>query len=532
MLRTLAGGLLALSLSLGLVLSGPAADRKPAPAPDDAVARAILDGPTQPRDIYEVRARLLKRGGKLRTFLLANRGHDNPSAGSFSFFEVYSGPMKGGTVREGELFIGFFSARDGKGALHVRQDTEDDGALLIELVAWDYSRKQFNYWELLAGKKPDWHFVGSTSDILENTADVYTGKPGVKVVAKPRCAACHTLGGPVMKELPAPHNDWITAGNKLFTGKLTRKAGKGEAGPYHVADRLFSTGADARDFAKLVKGGIDRLVEARAARKWDGQTLRQQLRSLFCTMEMNLVTDTRPLAHRRKDGTPVEAPAEFFADARLTGATKPVPVAVKLYDAALMKVGTRFATDDGSLQRDSHHAFSVPARSYMDNHILTALVKQGMLDDELIADVLAVDFTRPVYSPARAGLVRHVPESARDVKDLREKLIAALKAAKDDPAAKELLSNLTDPKRTAAFHRKRALAYLASCRTAASSPAAVEGWVRLALQRRNEVLAAPTAFDEKENVLEPGFKVLFPMDGAFLPGKLSLDEKGAVVAGK
>src|SRR3989338_1067122 len=78
---------------------------------DDAGKRAILAGPRPPRTIYEVRARLLARGGKLSTHIVANRGHENPEGGSFSFFESYAGPMEGGEVREGELFIGFFSER-------------------------------------------------------------------------------------------------------------------------------------------------------------------------------------------------------------------------------------------------------------------------------------------------------------------------------------------------------------------------------------------------------------------------------------
>jgi hypothetical protein len=114
------------------------------------------------------------------------------------------------------------------------------------------------------------------------------------------------------------------------------------------------------------------------------------------------------------------------------------------------------------------------------------------------------------------------------LKDLKAKLIEALTKAKDDPAARELLSNLNDPKRTAAFHRKRALEYLDACRRSATSAATVEGWVRLALQRRNEVLASQTTISKDENVLEPGFKVLFPMDEKFRPGKLRIDEKGSV----
>ena len=50
-----------------------------------------------------------------------------------------------------------------------------------------------------------------------------------------------------------------------------------------------------------------------------------------------------------------------------------------------------------------------------------------MLDDELIADLLAVDFSTRVFSAVRASMVRFLPNQARDAADLRSQLIAALK---------------------------------------------------------------------------------------------------------
>ena len=92
-------------------------------------------------------------------------------------------------------------------------------------------------------------------------------------------------------------------------------------------------------------------------------------------------------------------------------------------------MGSRFAPNETPGLLESHHAFVVPTRSYIDNRIIDALIAQGLLDDELVADVLAIDFTTPVYSRTRASLIAYVPEQARDATDLRTQLVAALQQA-------------------------------------------------------------------------------------------------------
>src|SRR4051812_41547771 len=117
-------------IAVGLLfLAVPARAADPDKA-DDAVRLAILSASKEPRTIFAVRQRLLDLGGKLRTHVVANRGHDNPKRGSFSFFETYSGPRPGGTVAEGELFLGFFSHAPG-GKLAVLDDASA-GSLMME----------------------------------------------------------------------------------------------------------------------------------------------------------------------------------------------------------------------------------------------------------------------------------------------------------------------------------------------------------------------------------------------------------------
>src|SRR5262249_20437400 len=188
---------------------------KPGAKPDDAVMRAILTPKPLPGDVYQVRQRLLgNKAGVLKTHLLANRGQENPTLGSFSFFETYSGPMQGGTVKEGELFFGYFSERrDGK--LAVLQG-EAGGSLLIELITWDYTKKVYNFYQLIRTEdSAEWVYHGNSNDILLDVAEINLGHRNAEFGRRVRCAACHTLGAPILKELEAPHNDWATAKSKL-----------------------------------------------------------------------------------------------------------------------------------------------------------------------------------------------------------------------------------------------------------------------------------------------------------------------------
>jgi len=41
---------------------------------------------------------------------------------------------------------------------------------------------------------------------------------------------------------------------------------------------------------------------------------------------------------------------------------------------------------------------------------MDALIEQGIVDKEFAADVLAVDFTTPIFSKTRCGLLKLVPE--------------------------------------------------------------------------------------------------------------------------
>lgn len=260
-------------------------------------------------------------------------------------------------------------------------------------------------------------------------------------------------------------------------------------------------------------------------------TLRSLAPGLFVAASLAFITNCAAapgwsaVAH---PGT-VGLPTGFFVDERLVGPQPAVAVPQGLYRSALAAVGSRFAPDEAN-REETRHAFVVPVRSAIDQGVIKSLIRHGLLDDELVADVLAVDFTTPVYSPVRASLLRFVPEQAASVAELRSGLIKNLKAAPQDPAAQVLLANLVEPNRTAAFHQQRALAYLQAVRSVQGHSEAVEGWLKLASQRRAEVAAAETSQNPRGRILEPGFRVIFPVDRLnSKPGVLRLNPTTGLV---
>jgi hypothetical protein len=482
---------------------------------DDAVRRILLAGGSFPADIFQIRQRLEGHGGKLRAHIVVNGGHDNPARTSaddvkFMVFETYANATPDKRVEEDELFFGFF--------LGAANDTLTVLPGFVELIAWDRTKQVYNFWELL---EEDWNYRGDSNDVLTNIEQINIASPNPRfnfVRNSPtdgtpvlRCSGCHTLGGPIMKELEPPHNDWWTTAGKLSLGPFKLRPGSVASNPANVAARMFTEEAtDAANLNQQVKKGTDRLLAARAKRE-PSASVKSQLRSLFATMEMNLVSDRVPFSERTAGNQAVELPTDFFVDARLVGETKPVSVDLSLYKQALTEVGSRFAPEEKPGLIETHHAFLVPARSQIDNRWVDTLIARGLIDEELVADVLAVDFTTPVFSGERKGLIRHVPEKASDARDLRDQIIAALKnAPSTDAAAPKLLANLTDTARTAAAHRQAASAYLAGCRKAATSLDAVVGWLRVAAQRRAEVANSETARHPQGRITEPGFRVIFP----------------------
>jgi hypothetical protein len=154
--------------------------------------------------------------------------------------------------------------------------------------------------------------------------------------------------------------------------------------------------------------------------------------------------------------------------------------------------------------------------------VVKMAIDSGLIDDDFVAAVLAVDFTNPTLSATRCGLLRFVPAQAGA--GWKQAFVAALRQA-GTPAAMELAENLTDPSRGAAFQRERAATYLTACQEKLAAGSDVASLVELLDQRRAEVFASEISKNPKGQIFEPGFRVIFPkLQTPPMPGALALDE--------
>lgn len=90
-------------------------------------------------------------------------------------------------------------------------------------------------------------------------------------------------GALIQTELAAPHNDWWTTSRPLSQGSLT---------PDDTVGKIFQRLVDADELASLVRAGTQRLAASPGYRKaLQERSMQEQLRPLFCPVELNIVSD-------------------------------------------------------------------------------------------------------------------------------------------------------------------------------------------------------------------------------------------------
>lgn len=212
--------------------------------------------------------------------------------------------------------------------------------------------------------------------------------------------------------------------------------------------------------------------------------LREAARPLFCPMEVNLESDTARLG-------PVTIPSAFFVDPRL--ASVPVKVRRAVYDAVVAKADQRFPETSAA---DADHAWLTPVKAWSDIAAIDELVAAGKLTEDFVLDVLSVDMTNPVFSRERCAL---------------------------------LTSDWSKiPHKPPAERRADAKAYLKKCAEVDVGRAHA-----LLMQRRRELAASDISKNPRGQILEPGFRVIFPESPrAPVPGELELDAECQVRAAR
>lgn len=261
----------------------------------------------------------------------------------------------------------------------------------VQVMSLDRAAGVFNFYALEGeGEGAEWVFHGNSFDQLDPQTS-----------ATSACASCHSDGGLVMREIDAPWVHWESAG--------VRTIGAGIA-----VDRFSELGtrSTGEELAGVVRAGNAHWNRTRIGAFVDplrtdlhGGSTRPLLEPLFCGTSFNLQSAGQP----NEVGTPVPVrgiPSSFFVDP-LQGVTTDVSVSAEAYVAGLNEAGSRIEGLVGP--RDTFFGFTFVERSASDTAYVQTLLELGIVDEEFVLDVLSVDFTEPVYSAARCGLLDLAP---------------------------------------------------------------------------------------------------------------------------
>jgi len=159
--------------------------------------------------------------------------------------------------------------------------------------------------------------------------------------------------------------------------------------------------------------------------------------------------------------------------------------------------------ENGAL--DGDHAFLAPTKGYSDIVAIKDLVKKNFISKEFVSDILAVDFKNPLFSKGRCSLIKLVP----NVPNWVNGFIQNLKASKN-PYAKESLENMLNKTRNLQYHSKIAAKYLGEIASKASFLKGVESLVKELFIKRDQVKRSEISQNPMGQILEPGFRVIFP----------------------
>lgn len=316
--------------------------------------------------------------------------------------------------------------------LSVRPSEDMGRRTFVEMQALDATTGLYDYWVFEGGR---YRFVGNSLQARDRSIE---------------CGNCHRDGGVLMKELDDPWIHWEAEGRSL----------PGADAIFAAHGPLMGKRGDGRELETIVRAGNDVVIASRIEhdREPKAAAVRALLRPLFCSEQLNLDTG----------GTVIDAPlssltSDAFVDPTF-GIASGFAVDPTAYTAAIAAAGQRVDGVPG--RTDTELAYVFPERSGFEHAYLAALEREGIVDRDLVLDVLSIDFTRPLFSDARCGLLELVPRSlpAVDPDTIRKALqtaIADSKPADGTPAA-TLALHLADST-DAEAHTGDVAAFLAAC---------------------------------------------------------------------
>jgi hypothetical protein len=349
----------------------------------------------------------------------------------------------------------------------------------VEIISFDAIDGVFNYYEA----------DGTNISFFGNSKDLLKGSPDQKIR---RCAQCHAGGGLVMKELRSPWLHWEGDDNLPGTDELIA-----------AHEALLGDEMDAETLEDTITPANSGWNERRITHLLTNQprSIQKLLEPLFCPVEINIDTGTsspRPTMPGDDDGEVLDhIGLEFLLDRKLDfDALSGVDINPADYDAAIEASGQQIRNAQGrqvGMHVDTRFDFPFVTRSKIDQDYVDQLPSRNLVDSDFIKDVLSVDFTRPVFSNDRCGLLKFAPELTDTITPakIREGFIAKLQAAAPAPGtpAAVLLTNLNTPGDTSA-HDAKFEAFAKACQNLGSTKL-VQNAVAIASLARNMARELP-----------------------------------------
>ena len=433
---------------------------------NDPVAQAVFrTGDTCPTSFREIMQKLRENdkegcaGEKdgISTRLVSETAQ--PSGRATSYRAVTTRTCGGRDTHE--VMFSLFGIRAGATSL-------PDG---VEIIAFDKTAGVFNYYETKGDKI---NFFGNSKDMLKGKG---SGEDR-------RCAECHTGGGLIMKELDTPWLHWEGHMNTPGAQELV------------AAHKDMGSKTSGAELEGLVKNGNRLWNKTRIDHVMAGDKVKTAdlLKPLFCSVEVNLDNGAdfeSPVAGGPGGSEIRGIPFDSLLDPQLKGFGN-IPITFADYDAVIKANGQNVQGVTGAIDTVFDYVFL--ERSHADNDYVNQLKAAGILDDDLIKDVLMVDFTRHVFSDDRCGLLSLAPELAKEglkADQIRDALISALE--NESPAAGSpgavLLANLKD-KADAATHGQKVDAFTNACKALGSRPF-VENALAITSLNRNKARQLP-----------------------------------------
>jgi hypothetical protein len=418
-----------------------------------------------------------------KTFVVSEEG-DQPKAAGHRFVIAATG------ANAGKLFVATVSSGG---------DPDEDG---VEAMGFSPSLNAFAYYKVERGQ---WIRKGDATQVKAQAKDA---KPAFE------CIGCHTTGAPLMKEL---HDSWSNWHSTWFSGMQAPSS----ASP--LFKRMFDKKQIADSLEPLIIDGIKLHSKGRVSRAAKEGELKGILTQLMCE-----VGEPTLIAAHSKNSERVGKVSSFssmlptgillnplFTPPRTgTGSELGLSEALKFQVPSLGTLGqgidatayastiTKNSQTIGGKPGDAMFPMSSPEKSFADLDAVQELLRQGLVDADIVGDVLMTDFTVSAFSDIRCALAETLPDTWKDADDLRSKWTKSLGSSRLR-GAKGLQARLEDEK-DAAKHAA-ALETFASACASRDKAAFTEDMLKVISQRRVEFRA------QYERVVESDW--LIPADG-------------------